>query len=77
LVKRAGVQQALETDLPEGVGIQIRDTGDSRFYFLLNFTDTRQRVPIGPTCLTDVESGIAYEGEIVLKPRAVLVAKTG
>ncbi|NQU43441.1 beta-galactosidase [bacterium] len=74
LIKRAGIRRTLEKSLPLGVSVRVRGNGRHRFYFLLNFTDLPRNLPLGSTRLADVENGMVFETEMVLEPRAALVA---
>ena len=51
------LKRNLETDIPEGVTVQMRTDGESRFLFIMNFTGKRKTVDLGGVTGTDLFPG--------------------
>lgn len=62
----------METDLPEGVTVQMREDENNRFLFLQNFTNQEQEVLL-PEDYFDVLHEEKVSGTICLAPYAYSV----
>ncbi len=70
----AGVKQALE--VPPGVEVTVRKSGDKQWMFLLNHTSDEQTVSI-PGNFADLLTRKTYSGKIELSAYGVLVLQPG
>jgi beta-galactosidase len=70
LCKGRGIAAPL--DVPQGIEVTVRDSGDARFLFLLNGTAEEQRVNVGSGG-RDLAGGEAISGEMALDPLQVLI----
>lgn len=67
LSAQLGLPRALTTNLPEGVTAQVRQQGQKRYLFLLNFQDSPQPVDLGETGYQDMLSSQVATGSITLE----------
>jgi len=67
--------RALDIDLPEGVTVQARTDGESRYVFLLNFSAKEQTVDLGKIEAHDMESGKNASGKIRLEKNGSRILK--
>ena len=70
LLKEVGIQPLM--DLPEGVEAAVRTKGAERFLFVLNHTDTEQRVSL-PKTMFDLLSDAACGPELCLPAHEVAI----
>lgn len=49
--REAEITSVLDVKIPEGVSIQARESEDTRYYFIMNFTDKMQVIPIPQTSI--------------------------
>ena len=75
VISQTGIKKALETDLPEGVSVQIRGDGESDYLFVMNFSPNDAGVPLGTDEYTDLLTGGTGSGAYVMQPYGVAVLK--
>ena len=73
LAGRLSLLRSLDAVLPEGVSAQLRTDGTTRFVFLMNFTETEQRVALPGAFADLLADGAVLAEEAVLAPYAVRV----
>jgi beta-galactosidase len=66
LVKKTKLKRALKTDLPEGVSAMVRTDGKRDFIFVMNFTQSRQKVDLGKRAYSDLLTGKSKSGSCQL-----------
>jgi beta-galactosidase len=69
------LQRALNTELPEGVTVQVRSDGTREFLFFLNFANAAKIVALGATQLTDLVTGQIWTNAMTLPPYGVKVVE--
>jgi beta-galactosidase len=67
VLRAAGIEGSNTSPLPAGVSAQVREKDDSRYIFLMNFTDREQHIEIGDG-LIDAITGTALQPTMILKP---------
>ncbi len=72
LLERAGVRPPVAVEAPPGVEVAVREGGDRRVAFLLNYTSEPQSVRLGFRA-RDLLSGGSVEGSLDLPPFGVHV----
>ncbi len=75
LATQLGLQRALEAPLPEGVTVQVREDGESRFLFLMNFSGVEAVVELGSVNATELVSGQANVKQVYLEPYGVEILR--
>ena len=66
LAARLSLQKVLDTDLPEGVNVQMRTDGERDFVFIMNFAPEHRAVTLDDAAYTDTLTGEAVSGAIAL-----------
>lgn len=75
LVKDLGIESVIEGELPLGVTAQERSNGESRFTFIMNFSDQEKEVDLGSAVYTDMLNGGEVKGRLVLPKYGVRILK--
>ncbi|HWO53581.1 MAG TPA: beta-galactosidase [Paenibacillus cookii] len=75
LIREAGVRQAIDTELPEGVTAQLRSDGGTDYVFVLNFSGRVQQVKLDSRQYTDVLSGETVKGGMELNKHGFRILK--
>lgn len=65
LAEKYGLRRAMETDLPEGVTVQVREDEENHFYFVQNYSGETKEVVL-PDTYEDVLNGGKVDGSIRL-----------
>lgn len=73
LTRTLPLRRAMQADLPEGVGAQVRTDGKKEVIFLLNFARERRIVDLGTAGLRDALTGQSRSGRASLEGYGFLV----
>lgn len=65
LAEKYGLRRAMETDLPEGITVQVREDEENHFYFVQNYSGETKEVVL-PDTYEDVLNGGKVDGSIRL-----------
>jgi beta-galactosidase len=76
LVDEAGLRRLIETDLPVGVTAQVREQGDRRFLFVMNFSNQAQVIDLGSESYRDLASDRVLSASVSLERYGVLVLES-
>ncbi len=68
-----GLRPVIDADLPEGISVTLRSDGDKDFVFVMNFSEAEAPVPLDDRDYTDMLTGEAVSGPLVLPPFGVTV----
>jgi beta-galactosidase len=74
---RLNLKRALDTDLPEGVTIQMRSDGEKTFLFVMNFSEEEKTVNLGESPCQDILTGESLQGKLTLPKYGVRVLHKG
>ncbi|MCJ8011565.1 beta-galactosidase [Paenibacillus sp. KQZ6P-2] len=75
LAAQEGISRVLDTELPQGVTVQLRTDGVQDFVFVLNFTDRHQIVQLDGHEYTYVLGDVAAHQSIELQAYGVVILK--
>ncbi|MEO3944294.1 beta-galactosidase [Gorillibacterium sp. CAU 1737] len=75
LTQDAGVRPAIETELPEGVTVQIRSDETHDYLFVLNFSGREEALKLDSASYEDVETKEVVSGTLALPQYGVRILK--
>jgi len=67
LIREAGVSPVMDTELPQGVTVQLRSDGSTDYVFVLNFTGEDKQVDLDEREYRDLLGGDPVAGSIKLE----------
>lgn len=73
LISELQLKKALESELPEGVTVQLRTDGSKEYIFIQNYTTNEQKIELGSMKFTDMSTGEEVNGQLNLKGFGVVV----
>lgn len=74
---RLSLKRALDTDLPEGVTVQMRSDGEKTFLFVMNFSEEEKIVSLGESPYQDALTGESLQGDLALPKYGIRVLRKG
>ena len=75
ILKEAGIEAALQTDLPAEVTAQIRTDGVNEFIFLMNFSNKAHTIRLDEQAYTDMLASDSVSSNLLLQPYGVRILK--
>ena len=75
ILKEAGINGALQTDLPAEVTAQIRTDGVNEFIFLMNFSNKTHTIRLDEHAYTDMLASDSVPCNLLLQPYGVRILK--
>ncbi|WP_168123501.1 beta-galactosidase [Paenibacillus sp. HB172176] len=75
VAKAAGIERALETELPTGVTAQARTDGENDYVFVMNFSGRAQEIRLDDRRYTDLETGEPSGPKLALDANGVRILK--
>lgn len=66
LIEQSGIARAMDTDLPQGVTVQVRTDGSTDYVFMMNFSGETKRVSLDNASYSSLESNEPVQGVIEL-----------